>query len=156
MPIPVPPIIGPGIHTPKVSPEVIVIDFLTTMFNGTVDGLPQARIVSELPADLVGSVPLIRVQATAGSDVLPTLDEALVDVEAFAAGRDATRLLAEQIRWAMRLVMPGSTVSGAEYASKAFVATVEASVPHWAPYDDTDVRRFVAMYRLSIRSVATS
>lgn len=156
MPVPVPPVIGPGVHAPKVSPEVVVIDFLTTMFDGAVDGLPQARVVSELPADLLGSVPLIRVQATAGSDVVPTLDAAIVDIEAFAVGRDATRLLAEQVRWAMRLVLPGSTVAGAEYASKAFVATVEASVPHWAPYDDTDVRRFVAMYHLTIRSVATA
>lgn len=132
---------------PRVSPELVVRTFLAAQFGGTVPGLPNARVVTETPADLSAALPLLRVELVSGSSNAVNLDTALLDIEAYATTRDAARTLAEQARVALDLRGP------AAHAAGGFIASVTCTTPHWMFYDDTDVRRFAFMARVSVRSV---
>lgn len=127
---------------PFVAAESVVRGWLATHFTPT-------PVVTELPADLATLIPLIQVVRFGGGDDLPVLDTAHIDVDTFASTRDGARLLAEQVRAALRFQLPGQTAGG------GFVAAVSTiSAPRWVPYDNTtDLRRFVASYRITIRSV---
>ena len=125
---------------PFVAAESLIHNWLATHFSPT-------RVVTELPANLATQVPIIQVTRFGGSDDLPVIDHAHVDVDTFAATRDASRALAEQVRAALRFQMPGYASSG--YAVQS-VTTISA--PRWVPYDDTGLRRFVASYRITIHS----
>jgi hypothetical protein len=109
------------------------------------------RVVTELPADLatvVASTPVAQVTRFGGSDSLPVLDAANVDVDTFGLSRAAARDFGEQVRGGLLFEMPGSVQDGAFIAA---VSTINA--PRWVPYDNTNLRRFVASYRITIRSV---
>ena len=123
------------------SAESVVRGWLATQFAPT-------RVVTELPADLGSVVPVIQVTRFGGSDDALTLDAANIDVDTFADTRDASRALAEQVRAAMRLHLPGYADNGAAVQS---VTTISA--PRWVPYDNTSLRRFVASYRITIHSI---
>lgn len=123
------------------SAESVVRGWLATQFSPT-------RVVTELPADLAAVVPVIQVTRFGGSDGTLTLDAANIDVDTFATTRDASRSLAEQVRAALRLHLPGYAASGAAVQS---VTTISA--PRWVPYDNTALRRFVASYRITIHSI---
>jgi hypothetical protein len=109
------------------------------------------RVVTELPSDLatvVASTPVAQVVRFGGSDSLPVLDAANVDVDTFGLSRTAARDLGEKVRGGLLFKMPGSIQDGALIAA---VSTINA--PRWVPYDNTNLRRFVASYRITIRSV---
>jgi hypothetical protein len=64
------------------------------------------------------------------------LDEPTVDVECYAATREAANALALQVRAAMRTALIGYTANGAT------VARVRGNVgPGWRPYTNVNVRR---------------
>jgi len=109
---------------------------------------PNARVVTETPADLVDVLPCIRVERFGGSDDVYTLDVANIDVDCYDATREAARSLAEDVRTALRLSAEGQSVNGALIAQ---VTTISA--PTWTPYDNTNLRRFTASYRIAIRSI---
>ena len=123
------------------SAESLVRDWLATQFNPT-------RVVTELPANLGDALPLIQVTRFGGSDDVLTLDAANIDVDTFGATRDAARSLGEQVRSALRLHLPGYSTGTAGVQS---VTTISA--PRWVPYDNTNLRRFVASYRITIHSI---
>lgn len=127
--------------TPLVSAETFVRTWLAAQFPAPI------RVVTELPADL-GAVQTIQVTRFGGSDDFLTLDAANIDVDTFAATRDASRTLAEQVRTALRLHLPGYATGGAGVQS---VSTISA--PRSVPYDNTNLRRFVASYRITIHSI---
>lgn len=127
--------------TPLASAESLVRNWLATQFPSPI------RVVTELPADL-GATQVIQVTRFGGSDDWITLDSANVDIDAFASTRDAARTLAEQVRTAVRLHLPGYAASGAAVQS---VTTISA--PRWVPHDNTNLRRFVASYRITIHSI---
>ena len=109
------------------------------------------RVVTELPADLatvVTETPVAQVTRFGGEDDIYTLDTANIDVDTFGLTREAARTFGEQVRTALRFDAPGSIQGG------ALIATVSTiSAPRWVPYDNTSLRRFVASYRITIRSV---
>ncbi len=115
------------------------------------------RVVTELPAELgvvVAATPLILVTRFGGSDELLVLDDANVDVDTFdvahdgSTARENARTLAERVRSALRFTLIGAS------QDNGFVAAVSTiNAPRWVPYDNTDLRRFVASYRITVRSV---
>lgn len=108
----------------------------------------DVRTVTDAPADLADVVPLYRVQRIGGGshDDNPRFDLPTVAIDSFGATRiDATNLAIE-LDDALRLQLPGSTTGG------AVVTRVETVTgPHWAPWDDTSLRRFNSVYRLHVK-----
>lgn len=116
---------------------------LTTWIHAT----RGVKCVTELPSNLADVLPVVQVQRIAGADVELTLDQAVVDIDVYAADRASARLLADQVRHDMRLNLHGYTGGG------GVVALVEvASGPHWLPYDNTNLRRYQASYRVTVHS----
>lgn len=123
------------------SAEKVTRDWVASTF-------PSARVVTETPANLADVLPCIQVERIGGSDtVFETIDDAIIDVEYFAASRDAARVGAEAVRAAFRFDLPGQTIGSAFVLS---VATVTA--PVWTPYPNTSVRRFHATYQLRLHT----
>ncbi len=132
---------------PLVAAETVIRDWLAQQFS-------TARVLTETPDNLADVVPVLQVTRFGGADALLNVDTANVDVETFdgphdnLSARENARTLAEQVRSSLRLDLPGNTVAGAFVAE---VATISA--PTWTPYDNTNVRRFTASYRITIRSI---
>lgn len=125
-----------------VDAELFVRDWLGIRF-------PDARLCTETPANLASVLPCIKVERIGGSDSENVrLDDAILDVEYFAATRDDARKGAEEVRYALRNEMPGDFISG---AAVQYVRTSVA--PSWAPYDNTSLRRFVATYLIRLHTV---
>ena len=112
------------------------------------------RVVTELPASLGTVVPVIQVTRFGGSDRSYVLDDANLDVDYFdgahdgLSARENARTGAEKVRAALLLHLPGYAANGA-----AVTAVDTINAPRWVPYDNTDLRRFVASYRITIHSV---
>lgn len=105
------------------------------------------RCVTDLPADLAGALPVIRVGRIGGADVEPTIDRPTVDIECFATGRQDSGALSEQVRSALRFALPGTSING------SYIARVDTvSGPAQRPYDNTNVVRYAATYSLRIQS----
>lgn len=124
-----------------VAAESFVRNWLATQF-------PAARVVTETPANLGEALPVIEVTRFGGSDDVIVLDSANIDIDVYAATRDAARTLGEQVRTALRLHLPGYASAGAAVQS---VTTISA--PRSVPYDNTNLRRFNAAYRITIHSI---
>lgn len=108
----------------------------------------SARVVTETPSNLGDVLPCIQVTRFGGADDVLVLDAAHIDIDTYAATRQAAADLAEQVRTYLRLTLPGTSHGG------GFVADVTTiSAPTWTPYDNTTLRRFTASYRIAIRSI---
>ena len=105
------------------------------------------RAVTELPADLTGNLPLAQVRRIAGGDLTLTLDAVIVDVDVYAADRASAHVLAEQIRTDFRTNLTGYRFGGGTVAR---VETING--PYWVPYDNTNLRRYTAAYRVTVHS----
>lgn len=125
---------------------------LMDLFADLVDD--PADVVTEIPDDLQIRVfgdpdndvvprPVIRVRVIGGSDDRVS-DHPRVDVEVFGATRAVAKPLAETIR--QRLI------SGGHRTAHGVIdrATTEVG-PQKIPYEDPDVRRWSATYRMSTR-----
>lgn len=108
----------------------------------------NCRVVTDLPADLQTQVPLLQIQRAGGADTRPGLDFVGLDVDAYGPNRGSAVALAENARYALRFRLPGVQLDGAVFAR---VDTTEA--PSFRPYDNTDLRRFGATYRLIVHIV---
>lgn len=126
---------------PFADAEGLVRSALATAF-------PTARVVTETPADLGAELPLFAVNRIGGGDEFGVLDASTVDVAAYAATRLDARLWAEKVRAWLVYRLPGTNLAGAHFG---LVSTVMA--PRWVPYDNTNVRRVIATYSITIRSV---
>lgn len=125
------------------SPESLVRNWLAEQF-------PLARVVTETPPDLASVLPCILVNRIGGADrIFLTIDDAVIDVDYFAATRDAARTGAESVRDAMRFTLPGTSTGG------AFILDVATQV---APFDSTypnpNLRRFSATYDVRVHTQA--
>lgn len=120
--------------------EKAIRDWLAARF-------PAARVVTETPSDLAEVLPCIKVNRIGGNSTIPTIDNAHVDVEYFGSTRDEARGGAESVRRAFETELPGVTVGG-----NVVLAVTEIQSPTWAPYDNTNVRRFDATYRISLHT----
>jgi len=107
------------------------------------------RVLTDLPADLQQQVPLLQINRYGGADVAPGLDVALLDVDAFGPDRSTAVTYAERARRALRFDLPNTQIG---YSVFTQVLTIEA--PSYRPYDNTDLRRIGATYRLTIHNVA--
>lgn len=107
------------------------------------------RVVTDLPADLLGALPLLQIARFGGGDVAPGLDEVLLDTDAYGIDRATAVGLAEATRQQLRFVLPGTQIGGAVFTR---VDTTQA--PSFRPYDNTALRRFGASYRLYVHVVS--
>lgn len=105
------------------------------------------RTVTEIPSDLAAELPLAQVQRIAGADTIITLDQAIVDVDVFAVDRASAHVLAEQIRTDFRTNLTGYRFGG---GTVALVETITG--PGWLAYDNTNLRRYTASYRVTVHS----
>jgi hypothetical protein len=124
--------------------EKLVIAWLAASF-------PDAYPCAETPADPVFTecLPIIEVTRIGGSDTdQGAVDQATIDVECYAADRNAASVLADNVRAALRNQMPG--FRGIE---GSVLAVDTLSAPAWRPYDNTDVRRFGATYRITVHAL---
>lgn len=130
---------------PLADAELLLIGWLRTQF-------PSARVLTELPANLSGALPVIQVSRFGGSSDNYVIDTANVDVDVFAASYGAASSLAGQIRSAILLHLPGYAMAGA-----AVQSATDISAPRWLAYDNTTdgLRRFTAAYRITIHSIPT-
>lgn len=132
---------------PLADAETLVRGWLATQFPS-----PAYRVVTESPADL-GAVPTIVVGRIGGSSPVVTIDAARIDITCFdaidgTAPRQKARSLAAQVRTALMYHLPGQVTGGGAVQSVA-----EESAYHFVPYDNTNVRRFEATYRITIHSI---
>lgn len=126
---------------PLIVAELVVRNYLAGQF-------PAARVVTETPGNLADVVPCIEITRYGGGDDVYTLDVANLDVDVYHSSRAAALDYAEQVRTSLRLHAEGQQVNGALIAQ---VATLSA--PKWVPYDNTNIRRISASYRIAIRSI---
>ena len=105
------------------------------------------RVVTDTPSNLALVLPVVQITRYGGTDTVPGLDRATVDVDAYAANRTAAAMLAERVRYGLRFVLQGQQVGDIT------VSRVETIVgPSWRPYDNTALRRFGASYSLTLHA----
>lgn len=98
---------------------------------------------SRVPADLLGSLPFIRIQRTGGPDDL-VFDSARVSIDVFTATDAESDSLSEAVRQHL-LAVPHRTSVGLI----DLVTTITG--PAEIPWGDLDVRRYNASYTVSSR-----
>jgi hypothetical protein len=121
--------------------ERLIIDWIKAR-------ITAARILTDLPANLADVLPVIQVGRSGGTTPLPRIDVAFVDVDCYAASRDAASTLSRQLHDLMLRTLPGYSTAAAT------VLSVDTqSGPSWRPYDNTTLRRFGASYDLRVKSL---
>lgn len=108
----------------------------------------DVTVMPELPTDVTPLLPLLVVERYGGTDETITLDEAHVDIDAFAVGRTASKALAEQARTLIRTVLPGHWTGEATVSKTWTIAG-----PTRRDWDNTSTRRWGASYGLIVHSV---
>jgi len=103
------------------------------------------RSVTETPANLATTLPVVGVDRIGGADPTLSIDEATVDVDCYHSGRILTRNLALTAQAWIRYLLPGQPMGGG-----VVLRTATIVAPHWTPYDDTNLRRFTATYQVVI------
>lgn len=115
--------------------EAVVIARLKTSGHGAGTSTPDR---------LELSLPFHRVTRAGGTDDGIT-DDALVDVETFAATRNEAAKIAEETRQSLLAL-------AAEKSAGALVDSVRtARAPGWVDYKNPAVSRYVAAYRMTLR-----
>jgi hypothetical protein len=104
------------------------------------------RVSTEAPANLNDVLPYIQVARIGGRERDYVLDTASVAFDVFAASRPAARALAVALRNAVLLELAGSVTGGA-FITK----TRTLSAPAWRPWNNTTVRRFGAVYDITLK-----
>lgn len=104
---------------------------------------------TQLPVDLKVSAPFHLVYRFAGRDDRIT-DSAVIGIDTFAATRAIALPLAEQVR--QRLLAAPHVVTLPGGAGVVVIDNVSTSeAPHEVPYGDSDVRRWVSSYTVTLR-----
>lgn len=116
---------------------------------------PTARVVTRIPSNLESVCPLIVVGRIGGSVRAFVLDDANIDITCFDVGDSSSREtavddFAESVRAALLWQMPGAALAGGVVCS-----VLENTAPRQVPYDNTNVRRSEASYRITVKSVPT-
>jgi hypothetical protein len=128
--------------------EQVLIAWLKTQF-------PAAEAVTETPAspEFEAALPIIKVVRVGGGRRYSVHSPSVI-IECFAtgpasgqSGRPAAKELAGQVAEALYGQLPGTSVNGAIIGHVA-----EVSGPSWAPWDNTNVRRFVATYQIHYKA----
>lgn len=109
----------------------------------------EIRVVTDLPADLSGALPVLQVQRVGGSDDGFRLDRCFVDVDAYAVARQAASQLIAQARSLLLTQLRGVTSSAAVFTSARTI-----TAPAWRPYENTSLRRFGATFEIFCHPVS--
>lgn len=124
-----------------VPPEKALINWLAARF-------ADARVVTVTPDKLADALPCIRVTRFGGGrESFPAFDRPNLDVDTFHSTRDLARSFAQEVGDAILFELPGQMIDGA-----TFLRTREFSGPSIAPWENTNLRRFVASYSIRIHS----
>lgn len=109
----------------------------------------EVRALTDLPSDLADVLPVVQIVRIGGpsNDDNPRFDMPTISVDSYAADRATAIALAETVDDALRIQLPGQTLSRSTITR---VQTVTG--PSWRPYDNTSLRRVGASYRLYIKS----
>lgn len=108
--------------------------------------LPGVTLGTSLPADLAEALPFLMLRRSGGVPVLRyRLDEARIDVEAWATSREAAQDLAQQARAAIH-DLPGWN----DQAAVVLAVDDEAGLM-WLPDPDTDLARWLFVLRVLLR-----
>lgn len=110
----------------------------------------DVRVVTELPATLLDVLPVVQVQRVGGDDDGFRLDRALVDVDVYAATREAASTVARQVRSYLLGSLRGAATATAVFG---YVSTVAA--PSWRPYENIGLRRYGGTYELFFHPVVS-
>lgn len=130
------------IPTPDVRRYADVERLLAGWLRGVL-GYPN--ITHDLPGNLTFVLPLIVLWRYGGDDPVPTLDEASIDLDVFAADYDAAKDHAASIRSNLRSRLPGYVADGTVVK---WVRTTGA--PAKRPWDSRGVYRIGATYRIRL------
>ncbi len=109
-------------------------------------------VIPELPYNLEFVLPTIAVERFGGADDTITLDQANVDVDVFHVSRAAAKTLAEQVRKALRVTLPATTFADVTLGSVTVSRVQTISAPSIAPWDNSQLRRATAAYRISLHA----
>ncbi|MEU5976389.1 hypothetical protein [Streptomyces sp. NPDC047315] len=111
--------------------------------------LGPARVLTELPENLLDVLPVVQVQRVpGGGDDGYRLDRALVDVDVYAPTRLLASQIAQQVRNELVVLLRGATTTRAVFGR---VSTVAA--PAWRPYENPGLRRSGATYEMFFHPV---
>lgn len=115
--------------------EVLIVGWLTAQ-----TGIRTCR---ELPAKVEGHLPIYQVTRVSGAPRDYKLDRPVIDLDTWAADRDATSLHAREAEDLFENFLPYAVLDGAVVTA---VRTVVA--PRWLPDENTFLRRMNASYAL--------
>lgn len=105
---------------------------------------PDARFGTETPADLQNQLPFGRVTRIGGPREF-ALDHATVVVDAFHTDRTSAKAFAQLVEKALYWELAAANIGVGR------VRTL--SGPSWAPWENTDLRRFTAIYQINFRNL---
>lgn len=101
----------------------------------------------DLPGNLPTALPLVQVVGAVGStEVAPTIDAPVLDVDSYAATLATAKTLAEAVRWQLRYVLPGRVIGNTHVRA---VTTFSGPAP--VPFDATNVHHVAASYQFVVR-----
>ncbi|WP_372344751.1 hypothetical protein [Streptomyces sp. KL116D] len=107
------------------------------------------RVLTDLPANLGDVLPVVQIQRVGGTDDSFRLDRAFVDVDTYAATRQAASQLLSSAR-ALLL----SELRGAVTDVAVFTAARTITAPAWRPYENQSLRRFGATFEVFLHPVS--
>lgn len=107
------------------------------------------KVFREPPQNLPYDVPLHVVARFGGADTSITVDQPRIDIDTYAATADTAETIAEQVRAAMRTLLPGYLHGG------SVVVRVDTfTAPRLVPWGSGDVYRVNAAYQLRVHRYA--
>ncbi|KOU62039.1 hypothetical protein ADK57_25715 [Streptomyces sp. MMG1533] len=109
----------------------------------------DVRVLTDLPADLGEVLPVIQIQRTGGGDDGLRLDRAFVDIDVYAASRQAASQLMSQTRSLLLTQLRGAVTAAAVFTSARTIAA-----PTWRPYENPNLRRFGATFEIFCHPVS--
>ena len=109
----------------------------------------DARVLTDLPANLGEILPIIQIQRAGGSDDGLRLDRAFVDIDVYAATRQAASQLMSQTRSLLLTELRGAVTPTAVFTSARTIAA-----PAWRPYENPALRRFGATFEIFCHPVS--
>jgi len=109
----------------------------------------EERTLTDLPANLVDVLPVVQIQRVGGGDDGIRLDRAFVDIDVYAASRQAASQLMSQTR---SLLLTG--LRGTVTATAVFTSARTITAPAWRDYENPNLRRVGATFEIFCHSVS--
>ncbi|GHD70132.1 hypothetical protein GCM10010317_076780 [Streptomyces mirabilis] len=113
------------------------------------DTVLDVRVLTDLPANLGDVLPVVQVQRVGGYDDGFRLDRALVDIDVYAATREAASALMAQTRSLLLTELRGVATDTAVFTVARTIAA-----PAWRPYENPALRRFGASFEIYCHPVS--